>query len=310
MKVLVTGAAGFLGSHLVDRLLLDGLDVLGIDNLISGSLANLEHLKSNPKFIFKIGDVRKAITDHVDTVFNFACPASPMCYQKYPIPTLNTSVFGANNLINLSRQCGCKIVHASTSEIYGDPVVHPQREDYWGNVNPVGTRACYDVGKRAAETLFTDAGRTFGTDVRIIRIFNTYGPRMQPNDGRVVSNFIRQALQGTPITLYGSGAQTRSFCYVQDLIDGIIRISELSRLDGPINLGNPEEISIKQLAQHIVRLCQSRSEIVYFELPADDPSRRLPDISKAKELIGFNPQITLEEGLRRSIEYFHIQYES
>ena len=304
MIALVTGAAGFLGSHLTDRLLNEGYEVIGIDNLISGSLDNLAHLKNNKRFRFSVGDVRKSMNFKVGMVFNFACPASPVCYQKYPIPTFNTSVMGAQNLIKLARKSKCKIIQASTSEVYGDPLVHPQAENYWGNVNPVGPRACYDEGKRAAETFLTDAKRTFNIDARIIRIFNTYGSRMKPDDGRVVSSFITQALNNNPITIHGHGKQSRSFCYVDDLIDGIMRIAIMDQPTGPINLGNPQEITIKDLAVKIIQLTNSQSEIVYQQRPEDDPQTRCPDITKAMKTVGFVPKVSLDDGLLQTIGYF------
>jgi UDP-glucuronate decarboxylase len=304
MRILVTGAAGFLGSHLTDRLLQLGHEVIGIDNLISGSLDNLAHLDKEPKFEFALEDVREPIKHRVEMVFNFACPASPALYQRYPIPTFNTSVMGVQNLIDACQGRSCKIIQASTSEIYGSPLVHPQTEDYWGNVNPIGPRACYDEGKRAAETLLTDAKRTFKLDTRIIRIFNTYGPRMQPGDGRVVSSFIVQALKQEPLTVYGNGQQTRSFCYVDDLIDGILKIAFHPTSFGPVNLGNPEEISIKTLANKIVELTDSQSIVAYQQLPEDDPKCRKPDISKAIKSVGFGPKVSLEDGLKHTISYF------
>jgi UDP-glucuronate decarboxylase len=304
MRILVTGAAGFIGSHVVDRLLYDGHQIDAIDNLISGDIKNLEHLRSNSNFDFHIGDVREYLDFRPGVVFNFACPASPASYQKDPIDTLTTSVIGAQRLIELAKRTKCTVVHASTSEVYGDPEVHPQPETYWGNVNPVGPRSCYDEGKRAAETLLTDAKRTFKLDTRIIRIFNTYGPRMQPDDGRVVSSFIVQALKQEPLTVYGNGQQTRSFCYVDDLLDGILKIAFHPTSFGPVNLGNPEEISIQTLANKIVELTDSQSIVAYQQLPEDDPKCRKPDISKAIKSVGFRPKVSLEEGLKHTISYF------
>jgi UDP-glucuronate decarboxylase len=306
MKVLVTGAAGFLGSHLVDRLLQNGHEVSGLDNMVSGDLSNLEHLVDNSRFNFQMGDVRDPIRARFDIIFNFACPASPAAYQKHPLDTLTTSVMGAYNLMGFARTNKCIIVHASTSEVYGDPVVHPQPESYWGNVNPIGKRSCYDEGKRAAETLLTDAKRTLGVDARIVRIFNTYGPRMKENDGRAVSNFVTQALNNDPITIYGNGNQTRSFCYVDDLIGGVLKVADLKRLGGstPMNLGNPQETTVKKLAEKIVELTGSKSVLVYKQLPGDDPRRRKPDISKAIKTIGFRARVPLEEGLQKTIDYF------
>jgi UDP-glucuronate decarboxylase len=306
-KILVTGAAGFLGSHLVDFLLKKHHTVIGIDSLLTGNLINLNSAISNPNFVFHIADVRNPLEINADVIFNLACPASPKHYQKNPFDTFTTSVLGVQRLIEYARNHKCTIIQASTSEIYGDPAVHPQTESYCGNVNPIGPRACYDEGKRGAETLLSDAKRVLGLDTRIIRIFNTYGPRMDFNDGRVVSNFVEQALLNKPITIYGSGKQTRSFCYVDDLIDGFYKIMQLNYLDGPINLGNPNETTIQNLAELIVKLSNSNSTINYESLPEDDPCKRKPDISKAIKLIKFNPQISLESGAIKTIQNFNLR---
>ena len=301
---LVTGAAGFLGSHLVDRLLAEGFEVVGIDNLMTGDLTNLSAAGRDPHFHFQTGDVREPMHVYAELVFNFACPASPLHYQRDPYATFTTSVLGALRLIDMARGRRCKIVHASTSEVYGDPSVHPQPESYVGHVNPIGERACYDEGKRAAETLFTDAKRMWNVDARLIRIFNTYGPRMACSDGRVVSNFIVQALQGQPLTLYGSGQQSRSFCYVSDLIDGILALSRLDCCDGPVNLGYPQQHTMAELADKVLTLTGSSSEIVRRPLPPDDPKQRQPDITRAHALIGFSPKVSLVEGLQHTIADF------
>ncbi len=302
--VLVTGAAGFLGSHLVDRLLAEGYEVVGLDSLMTGDLTNLSRAGRDPHFHFQAGDVRQSLRVYAEIVFNFACPASPVHYQHDPYATFTTSVLGAQRLIEMARGGRCMIVQASTSEVYGDPAVHPQPESYWGNVNPIGPRACYDEGKRGAETLLSDARRCWGVDARIVRIFNTYGPRMALNDGRVVSNFIVQALSGQPLTMFGDGNQSRSFCYVDDLIEGFIRVSRLPTLDGPLNLGNPVEFTMLELAKQIVELTRSRSDMKFNPLPPDDPKQRRPDITRARELIGFDPQVALRDGLTRTIEDF------
>ncbi|MFO0623498.1 MAG: UDP-glucuronic acid decarboxylase family protein [Polyangia bacterium] len=307
---LVTGAAGFLGSHLVDRLLAEGFEVVGIDNLMTGDLTNLSAAGRDPHFHFQTGDVREPMHVYAELVFNFACPASPLHYQRDPYATFTTSVLGALRLIDMARGRRCKIVHASTSEVYGDPSVHPQPESYVGHVNPIGERACYDEGKRAAETLFTDAKRMWNVDARLIRIFNTYGPRMACSDGRVVSNFIVQALQGQPLTLYGSGQQSRSFCYVSDLIDGILALSRLDCCDGPVNLGYPQQHTMAELADKVLTLTGSSSEIVRRPLPPDDPKQRQPDITRAHALIGFSPKVSLEEGLQHTIADFRARLNS
>lgn len=302
--VLVTGAAGFVGSHLVDRLLAEGFEVVGIDSLMTGDLTNLADAGRDPHFHFQLGDVREPMHAYAEIVFNLACPASPIHYQQDPYATFTTSVLGAQRLIEMARGRSCTIIHASTSEVYGDPDVHPQVESYWGNVNPVGPRACYDEGKRGAETLLVDAKRSWKVDTRIVRIFNTYGPRMAFNDGRVVSSFTSQALQGQPLTLFGDGSQTRSFCYVSDLVEGFLRVARLPELDGPMNLGNPNEFTIKELATKVLELTNSESVIEYRALPKDDPRRRQPDIEKARRLIQFEPKTQLREGLLHLIDDF------
>ena len=299
--VLVTGAAGFLGSHLVDRLLAEGFEVVGLDNLMTGDLANLAAASRNPRFHFQAGDVRDPLPVHAELVFNLACPASPVHYQRDPYATFTTSVLGAWRIVELARGKACRIVHASTSEVYGDPAVHPQPESYWGHVNPIGPRACYDEGKRGAETLLMDARRTSGLDARIVRIFNTYGPRMALDDGRVVTNFLVQALEHRPITLFGDGQQTRSFCFVDDLVEGLLRMSRAESIDGPVNLGNPSEFTMQALAKMAIELSGSRSSIEHRPLPPDDPRQRRPDITRAKGLLGWAPTIELREGLARTM---------
>lgn len=304
-RVLVTGGAGFLGSHLCERLLADGCDVLCLDNFYSGTKQNIVHLLSNPHFEVMRHDVTFPLYVEVDEIYNLACPASPVHYQWDPVQTTKTSVHGAINLLGLAKRTKAKIFQASTSEIYGDPLIHPQQESYWGNVNPIGIRSCYDEGKRCAETLFFDYWRQHQVSIKVARIFNTYGPRMHPNDGRVVSNFIVQALKNQPITLYGDGSQTRSFCYVDDLIDAMVRIMATeSDITGPINIGNPVEFTIKQLAESIILLTQSASKIEYRNLPQDDPKQRQPDISLARNLLGWEPNISLADGLKTTIAYF------
>ncbi len=305
MKVLVTGGAGFLGSHLCESLLQAGNEVLCVDNFYTGSKDNVAHLLDNPKFELMRHDVTFPLYVEVDKILNFACPASPIHYQKNPVQTIKTSVHGAINMLGLAKRTGATILQASTSEVYGDPEVHPQPEEYWGKVNPIGIRSCYDEGKRCAETLFFDYHREFGVDIKVIRIFNTYGPRMQPDDGRVVSNFIIQALAGKDITIYGDGSQTRSFCYVDDLVSGILGyLSTAKNITGPINLGNPSEFTMLELAETVIRLTNSNSKIVFQPLPSDDPQRRKPQIDLAKSLLGWEPKIALETGLLRTIEYF------
>jgi UDP-glucuronate decarboxylase len=304
MKLLVTGGAGFLGSHLCQKLLELGHEVISVDNFYTGSKSNILELLKNPKFESIRHDVTFPLYLEVDGIFNMACPASPVHYQKNPVQTLKTSVHGAINLLGLAKRTGARILQASTSEVYGDPEVTPQPEQYWGNVNPIGIRACYDEGKRAAETLFFDTHRQFGTDIRVARIFNTYGPSMSPDDGRVVSNFIMQALRNEDITIYGEGTQTRSFCYVSDLIDGLIKLFFADSVHEPINLGNPEPLNMLQLAQEIIGLCGSSSRLVFKDLPKDDPLQREPDISKARKLLSWEPRVDRQTGLNLTIEYF------
>lgn len=304
-RILVTGGAGFLGSHLIERLLHEGNEVVAIDNYFTGQKRNLVHLLDHPYFELVRHDVTMPYYVEVDEIYNLACPASPIHYQYNPIKTMKTSVMGAVNMLGLAKRIKAKILQASTSEVYGDPEEHPQKETYWGHVNPIGERACYDEGKRAAETLFINYHQQNGVRIKIIRIFNTYGPRMHPNDGRVVSNFIVQALQNKDITIYGDGSQTRSFCYVDDLIDGMIRMMETpDHVIGPINMGNPNEFTIKQLAEKVLELTGSRSKLIYQKLPSDDPMQRKPDISLAKQTLNWEPQINIDEGLVKTIEYF------
>jgi UDP-glucuronate decarboxylase len=304
-RMLVTGGGGFLGSHLCDRLIDNGADVLCVDNFFTGAKANIAHLLDHPRFELLRHDVTFPLYVEVDGIYNFACPASPVHYQFDPVQTTKTSVHGAINMLGLAKRLKAKILQASTSEVYGDPEVHPQREDYWGRVNPSGVRACYDEGKRCAETLFFDYARQHATRIKVARIFNTYGPRMHPKDGRVVSNFIVQALTDKPLALYGAGSQTRSFCYVDDLIDGVLRLMDSADdLPGPVNLGNPVECSIRELAERIIDLTGSASRLEYRPLPSDDPVRRCPDITLAKQRLGWSPRTTLDEGLRRTIAYF------
>ena len=304
-RILVTGGAGFLGSHLIDRLLGDGHEVLCVDNLFTGSKRNIEHLHGVARFEFIRHDVTFPLYVEVDEIYNLACPASPIHYQYDPVQTTKTSVHGAINMLGLAKRLNCRILQASTSEVYGDPVIHPQVESYWGNVNPIGLRSCYDEGKRCAETLFFDYRRQHGLEIKVARIFNTYGPRMHPADGRVVSNFIMQALQGEAITIYGDGSQTRSFCYVEDLIDGLVRLmASPPDFTGPVNLGNPEEFTIRELAEKVIALEGSRSSIEFLPLPEDDPRQRQPDISVALARLGWRPRIALEEGLAPTIAYF------
>lgn len=304
-RILVTGGAGFLGSHLVDRLLDQGHEVICADNLFTGTKRNIDHLVSHPRFEFMRHDVTFPLYVEVDEIYNLACPASPVHYQHDPVQTTKASVHGAINMLGLAKRLKCKILQASTSEVYGDPMVHPQTEDYWGHVNPIGVRSCYDEGKRCAETLFFDYWRQHELDIKVVRVFNTYGPRMHHADGRVVSNFIVQALQNEPITIYGDGEQTRSFCYVDDLIEGMIRMMESKRgVTGPINIGNPDEFSIRELAEKAVALSASKSELVQKPLPSDDPRQRCPDITKAREVLDWQPAVNLDDGLERTIAYF------
>ena len=316
----MTGGAGFIGSHLCERLLADGHEVLCLDNYFTGQKRNIAHLLSNPRFELITHDVTQPILLEVDWIFNLACPASPIHYQYNPVKTTKVNVLGALNMLGLAKRVRARILQASTSEVYGDPEVHPQKEEYWGSVNPIGRRSCYDEGKRVAETLFFDYLRQNSVDVKVIRIFNTYGPRMRADDGRVVSNFIVLALQNKPITIYGDGSQTRSFCYIDDMIEGIIRMMDfetalkkksrdytkphLSGFPGPINIGNPHEVSIREIAEKVVKLSKSKSTIIFEDLPEDDPRRRCPDITKAKELLDWTPNKTLDEGLKTTIEYF------
>jgi UDP-glucuronate decarboxylase len=304
-RILVAGAAGFLGSHLVDRLLSAGHAVIGLDNLQTGHLDNLAHLESHAQFRFVRHDVVEQIDFEVDQIYNLACPASPVHYQADPVKTFRTSVIGTFNLLELARKQGSKIMQASTSEVYGDPLQHPQTEDYWGHVNPIGIRACYDEGKRGAETLCFDFHRHHGVDIKVARIFNTYGPRMHPQDGRVVSNFIMQALRQDPITIYGEGKQTRSFCFVDDLISGFVSLmGSDTEVTGPVNLGNPKEFNMLELAELVIELTGSKSQLIYQPLPQDDPRQRCPDISRAKSQLNWQPQIELREGLQKTIAYF------
>jgi UDP-glucuronate decarboxylase len=304
-RVLVTGGAGFLGSHLCDRLLAQGHDVLCVDNFFTGSKDNIRHLLGHPRFELTRHDVTFPLYVEVDEIYNLACPASPVHYQHDPVQTTKTSVHGAINMLGLAKRTRAKIMQASTSEVYGDPKVHPQTEAYWGHVNPIGIRSCYDEGKRCAETLFFDYHRQHKLQIKVARIFNTYGPRMHPQDGRVVSNFIVQALQNQPITIYGDGAQTRSFCYCDDLIEAFLRLMATGpEVTGPINTGNPGEFTIKQLAELVIELTGSGSRIEYLPLPSDDPVQRRPDISKAREVLGWEPQVALRDGLIKTIAYF------
>jgi UDP-glucuronate decarboxylase len=304
-RILVTGGAGFLGSHLCERLLRDGHDVLCVDNFFTGRKDNIAHLHSDPNFELMRHDITFPLYVEVDEIYNLACPASPIHYQYDPVQTTKTSVHGAINMLGLAKRTGAKILQASTSEVYGDPEVHPQTEDYWGKVNPIGIRSCYDEGKRCAETLFFDYWRQHKVRIKVARIFNTYGPRMHPNDGRVVSNFIVQALKGKTITVYGDGTQTRSFCYVDDLIEGLIQLMATNdEITGPINLGNPAESTIGGIANVIAGLIRSCSPITYCALPQDDPKQRQPDITLAQKLLGWEPTIPLKDGLEKTIEYF------
>jgi UDP-glucuronate decarboxylase len=304
MRILITGGAGFLGSHLCDRLLADGHEIVCLDSLFTGSKANIAHLVANPMFEFVRHDIIDPFKYEVDQIYNLACPASPPHYQYNPIKTTKTSVMGAINCLGLAKRVKARVFQASTSEIYGDPAIHPQPESYWGNVNPIGRRSCYDEGKRCAETLFFDYHRENKVDIRVVRIFNTYGPRMHPNDGRVVSNFIVQALKGENLTVYGDGQQTRSFCYVDDLIEGFVRMMNQDATVGPINLGNPGEFTMLELAQQILKLTKSKSKIVHKPLPNDDPKQRQPDITLARKYLDWEPAVPLAEGLKKTIAYF------
>ena len=305
MRILITGGSGFLGSHLSEKLVDQGHDVICLDNFFTGHRRNIQHLLNYPNFELVRHDVTFPYYVEVDRIYNLACPASPVHYQANPVQTTKTSVHGAINMLGLAKRTGARILQASTSEVYGDPEVHPQTEDYWGRVNPIGIRACYDEGKRCAETLFFDYHRQNNVEIRVARIFNTYGPKMQPTDGRVVSNFIVQALHGEDITIYGDGSQTRSFCFVDDLIDGLIGFMELAEnFPGPINMGNPTEFTILQLAENVIRLTKSKSKVVFKALPQDDPMQRKPNIDLAQSKFGWEPKIQLEEGLIRTIEYF------
>ena len=304
-RILVTGGAGFVGSHLIDRLLEQGHEVICVDNLFTGTKRNIEHLHNHTRFELIRHDVTFPLYVEVDEIYNLACPASPVHYQHDPVATTKTSVHGAINMLGLAKRLKCKIFQASTSEVYGDPSVHPQPEEYWGNVNPIGPRSCYDEGKRCAETLFFDYHREHAVDIKVARIFNTYGPRMHHADGRVVSNFIVQALLGDPITIYGDGEQTRSFCYVDDLVEGFIRLMDTdSDVTGPVNLGNPGEFTMLELAKKIISSTGSKSELLFCDLPQDDPKQRQPDIGKANALLDWEPEVPLDEGLRRTIDYF------
>ena len=304
MRILITGGAGFLGSHLCDRLIEQGHEIICLDNFFTGRKANIQHLVGNPRFELVRHDVIDPFKFEVDRIYNLACPASPPHYQYNPIKTMKTSLVGAINCLGLAKRVKARVFQASTSEVYGDPNVHPQPEAYWGHVNPIGLRSCYDEGKRAAETLFFDYHRENGVDIRVIRIFNTYGPRMLPDDGRVVSNFIVQALQGKDLTVYGEGSQTRSFCYVDDLVDGFMRFMEQEKIVGPMNLGNPGEFTMLQLAELVLKKVGGKSKITHLPLPSDDPKQRRPDITLAKETLGWEPKVPLEAGIEKTIEYF------
>jgi len=304
-RVLITGGAGFIGSHLCEKLLEDGSEVIAVDNFFTGTKSNIQKFIGNPNFEIIRHDITFPLYAEVDQIYNLACPASPIHYQNDPVQTTKVNVHGSINMLGLAKRLGIKILQASTSEVYGDPMVHPQKEDYWGNVNPIGIRSCYDEGKRCAETLFFDYYRQHRLPVKVVRIFNTYGPRMHPNDGRVVSNFIVQALANKDITIYGDGLQTRSFCYIDDLVEGFVRFMDTPPdMTGPINLGNPNEYTVLELAESIIRLTNSKSKVVFHKLPEDDPKRRKPDISKAKEILQWEPMTTLETGLASTIAYF------
>lgn len=304
MRILVTGGAGFLGSHLCERLLNEGHEVLCLDNFFTGRKKNITAFLKNPAFELVRHDIVLPILLEVDKIYHLACPASPIHYQYNPVKTIKTSILGTLNMLGIAKRVRARMLLASTSEVYGDPAVHPQKEDYWGNVNPIGIRSCYDEGKRASETLMMDYHRQNRVDIRIVRIFNTYGPRMLPDDGRVVSNFIVQALKGQEITVYGDGSQTRSFCYVDDLVEGLIRMMECEKFTGPVNLGNPDEYTILDFAKKIVAMTGSRSKIVHKPLPSDDPTQRQPDIALANEKLGWKPKVSVDKGLKRTIEFF------
>ena len=303
-KILVTGGAGFIGSHLCEKLLAQGNSVICLDNFFTGDRTNIKHLIKNDNFELLEHDVEEPYFCGVNQIYNLACPAAPIWYQKDPVKTIRTNVLGAINALDLSKKLDCRVLQASTSEVYGDPKIHPQTEDYWGNVNPVGMRSCYDEGKRCVETLFSDYSREYSVDTKIVRIFNTYGPKMTQDDGRVVSNFIIQALRGDDITIYGDGSQTRSFCYIDDMVEGLIAAMNCKSCSGPINLGNPREFTIKELAEKVLNLIKSKSKMVYKPLPGDDPKQRQPDISLAKKELNWEPKIFLEEGLKKTIEFF------
>ena len=307
MRILVTGGAGFLGSHLCERLLNEGHDVICLDNFFTGSKSNIIHLMDSHRFELVRHDITEPILLEVDRIYNLACPASPVHYQYNPVKTIKTSVMGAINMLGMAKRVRARILQASTSEVYGDPQVHPQTETYWGNVNPIGIRSCYDEGKRVAETLMMDYHRQNGVDIRIVRIFNTYGPRMAENDGRVVSNFILQALRNENITVYGDGSQTRSFCYVDDLVEGMIRMMECGDFVGPVNLGNPVENTILEFAEKIITITGAMSRVIHKPLPLDDPRQRRPDISLAQKKLGWSPTVTLEAGIKKTVEYFSAQ---
>jgi UDP-glucuronate decarboxylase len=307
--VLVTGGAGFLGSHLCDRLIERGDDVICVDNFFTGSKENVRHLIGHPRFELIRHDIVHPLYVEADRIFNLACPASPEAYQFNPIKTIKTSTVGMVNIMGLAKRCGARVLHASTSEVYGDPLVHPQTEDYWGHVNPIGPRSCYDEGKRIAESLMVNYHQEHGTEIRIIRIFNTYGPRMAPDDGRVVSNFIMQALKGEDLTVYGDGLQTRSFCYCDDLIAGMMKLMDQDEHTGPINIGNPVENTMLELAEAVIKVTGSRSKVVHMPLPKDDPKKRCPDITKARTLLGWEPKVRLAEGLKSTMEWYKLKLE-
>jgi UDP-glucuronate decarboxylase len=308
MRILVTGASGFLGSHFAEKYLDKGHEILAVDNFFTGNRANIRHLMDNPNFELLRHDVTQPLIVEVDAIANFACPASPVQYQKFPVQTIKTSILGITNMLGLAKRLNIKIMQASTSEVYGDPTISPQTETYWGNVNPIGIRACYDEGKRVAETIMFDYNRQYGTKIKIARIFNTYGPRMSLDDGRVVTNFVGQALRNQPITIYGDGLQTRSFCFVDDLINGLSTLFDSNEnVKGPINIGNPREFTMLELANLVIKLTNSKSELIFTTLPQDDPKQRKPDITKAKEVLGWSPEVALEDGLVKTIEYLKTQ---